>query len=75
MTGAAGSASHSAAVDLVVTAAGGGGGGLVNGGFESGSLAGWTPGGAISPTLVATPVHSGAHAARLGSGGAQQPRS
>lgn len=38
--------------------------GVVNGGFETGSLSGWT---AVGSALATTPGHSGTYAARLGS--------
>jgi len=64
VTGSAASGGHSASYSLTVTSGGSGGGGsLVNGGFETGSLAPWTcqPGDAV----VTSPVHSGSHALQV----------
>lgn len=60
VTATAGSVSHTATFTLTVPGPGGDSGALVNGGFESASLAPWTceSGGA----LVTTPVHGGTHA-------------
>ena len=66
VTGTEGAASHSATVALTITGGGGGGGALTNGGFESGSLSGWTTAGA-SETAVNSGCHSGTWCARLGS--------
>ena len=65
VTGTEGTAVHSASVALTVTSVGGGGGGITNGGFESGSLSGWTATGASES--VSTTAHSGTYSARLGS--------
>jgi Glycosyl hydrolases family 18/Carbohydrate binding domain len=63
VTGSAASGSHSTSYSLTVTSSGGGGGSLVNGGFETGSLAPWScqPGDAV----VTGPVHSGSHALQV----------
>ena len=65
----------SSAVSATTPAAGGGGGGgggggtsISNGGFESGSLSGWTASGAI--TGVTPVAHSGSYSALLGSANA-----
>src|SRR5213078_333903 len=57
------SATHTTTVTLTVTAAAAG---VVNGGFETGSLSGWSASGAFLP-VVGTTAHSGSYAARLGS--------
>jgi serine protease len=40
--------------------------GVVNGGFETGSLSGWSTGGAFTP-LVSSTAHSGSYSAEVGS--------
>jgi hypothetical protein len=61
VTGTGTSATHSTSVSLTVTS---GGSGIVNGGFETGNLSGWTSAGTDS---VVTGGHSGTYAARAGS--------
>ncbi len=64
VTGSATSGSHSASISLTVNASGGGGGGgIVNGGFETGTLSGWT---AAGTTSVGGSAHTGSYAAVVG---------
>jgi len=60
VTGTGTSATKSASVELTV----GGSGGVTNGGFESGSLSGWTGSGVA--TVVNAGARTGANAVRLG---------
>ena len=72
VTGTEGTKTHSATIPLTVTSSGGGGGGgggaIVNGGFEAGSLSGWTTAGA-SESVVTSGCHSGSDCAQLGGTG------
>jgi serine protease len=61
-TGASGSASFS----WTISTSGGGGNGIANGGFETGSLSGWTASGAAHGVTTSGP-HSGSYASLLGS--------
>ncbi|MGW1911433.1 hypothetical protein ACWCQS_12020 [Streptomyces sp. NPDC002076] len=63
VTGTGVSATHTATSPLTVTS--GSGGGIANGGFEAGSLTGWTVAGTTA--VVSSGAHSGTYAARLGS--------
>jgi hypothetical protein len=63
VTGTGSSATHSTSIALTITTSTGGG--IINGGFETGNLSGWTATGAVA--TVVTGGHSGSFAARLGS--------
>ncbi len=64
VTGTGTSATHSTAVALTVTSSSGSG--IVNGGFEAGTLSGWTTAGA-SETVASSGCHGGTSCAQLGS--------
>jgi len=65
VTGTAPSGSHATSVALTVTG-GTAGGGISNGGFETGTVAGWSTSGA-SATVVNSGCQSGQYCAQLGS--------
>ena len=46
---------------------------LSNGGFETGDLSCWTPGGVYTPFTVTSQKHSGSYSAQLGSAGPSEP--
>lgn len=65
ITGTEAPATHATSVSLSVTASGGGPT-VTNGGFEAGTLSGWTAGGVLAPVVVSSGAHSGTYAAQLG---------
>ena len=65
VTGTEGSVSHNATVTVTVTQASSGG--ISNGGFETGSLSGWTTAGV---TAISTTAHTGSYSAQVGSASA-----
>jgi subtilase family serine protease len=66
ITGSDTDATHSATFALTVTGGSTPPSDIVNGGFETGTLSGWTSTGTVS--AIGSPVHSGNHAARAGTG-------
>jgi uncharacterized membrane protein len=65
VTGTEGATTHSTALTITVTTAASSG--VVNGGFEAGSLSGWTSG--ATTAVVSTGAHGGIYAARVGGTG------
>jgi hypothetical protein len=65
ITGTEGTSSHTTAVTLIVSGGTSGAGGIVNGGFETGTLSGWTATGA-SETVISSGCQSGTYCAQLG---------
>ncbi len=65
ITGSGGSKTHTTTLSLTVNPTGGGGSGVTNGGFETGSLSGWTAAGVTAVNTAAK--HSGTYGAQLGS--------
>ena len=66
VTGSDTDATHSATFALTVTGGPQGGNDIVNGDFETGTLAGWTSTGTTS--VITSPVHGGSYAAKAGAG-------
>jgi subtilase family serine protease len=66
ITGSDTDTSHSTTFALTVTGGPNGSNDVVNGDFETGTLAGWTSTGATS--VVGSPVHGGSHAGQAGTG-------
>ena len=66
ITGSDTDATHSATFALTVTGGTTPSSDIVNGGFETGTLTGWTSTGTAS--VIGSPVHGGSHAGRAGTG-------
>jgi hypothetical protein len=71
VTGTSGTITHTATITLTVTAPSTQ---LIqNGGFESGTLASWTAGGVVSPTISAVQKHAGSFSALAGASSGSEP--
>ena len=71
VTGTSGTITHTATITLTVTAPSTQ---LIqNGGFESGTLASWTPGGVVSPTISTVQKHAGSFSALAGASSGSEP--
>ena len=73
ITGTGNTQTHTTSVSQTVTVPQPGALAVINGGFESGSLNGWTSGGVFAPSVTGAQVHSGSYAAQLGASAAPEP--